>query len=197
VIGDQYEVTNVCRSLNFYIDPDSTEQMELGTQMYPYRNLRSATSEILNHYSFTDVNINIYLKENARVYVEEDITYFFRMNTVTVTSYSDTSDDTGRALIIETSIAQPSMSAKASFYLLKHTDIDITSALITGGYQGTTLQLINLPNRIFRVVETNFTIHNVNVYSEEVDYNRNMFFTEAHMLQNRNIIISKPPCNPV
>jgi len=172
--------------------------MELGTQRYPYRNVRSATSEILNHYSFTDVNINIYLKENARVYVEEDKAYFFRMNTVIVTSYSDTSGDPGRALIVETSIAQPSMSAKASFHLLKHTDIDITNALTTGGYEGTTLLLINLSNRIFSIIETNFTIHNVNVYSEEVDYNRNMFLTQAHMLQNRDIIFSKLPCcNPV
>ena len=171
--------------------------MELGTQKYPYRNVRSATSEILNYYSFTDASINIYLKENARVYVEEDKAYFFRMNTVTVTSYSDTSDDPGRALIVETSIEQPSMSEKASFHLLKHTDIDITSALAIGGYAGTTLQLINIPSRIFRIVETNFTIHNVNVYSEEVDYNRNMFLVEAHMLQNRDIIFSKWPCNRV
>jgi len=171
--------------------------MELGTQMYPYRNLRSATSEILNYYSFTDVNINIYLKENARVYVEEDKAYFFRMNTVTVTSYSDTSDDPGRALIVETSIAQPSMSAKASFHLLKHTDINITSALATGGYGITTFSSLNQNKKTFNIIESNFTIHNVNVYSEEVDYNRDTTLIQAYLLQNRDIIISKPLCDPV
>ena len=171
--------------------------MELGTQNYPYRNVRSATSEILNYYSFTDVNINIYLKENARVYVEEDKAYFFRMNTVTVTSYSDTSDNPRRALIIETSITQPSMSAKASFHLLKHTDIDITSALVTGEYGSTTFSYLNQNKKAFNIIESNFTIHNVNVYSEEIDYNRDTTFMQAYLLQNRNIIISKPPCDPV
>ena len=185
----------MCRSLNFYIDPDSSEQMELGTQRYPYRNMRSAASEILNYYSFTNVDINIYLKENARVYIEEDTTYFFRMKTVTVTSYSDTSDDPGRALIVQTSIAQPSISAKASFHFLKHTDINITTSLITGEYEDTTFSSLNFPRRIFRIVETNFTIHNVNAYSEEVDYNRDTFFMQAYMLQNRDITISKLPCN--
>ena len=197
VTGDQFEVTNVCKSLNFYIDPGSTEQMELGTQKYPYRNMRSATSEILNHYSFTDVNINIYLKENARVYVEEDTTYFFRMNTVTVTSYSDTSENPGRALIVQTSIVQPTMSSKASFHLLKHTDIDITNSMLSGGYEGTTLLNLNQLRRIFRIIETNFTMYNVNAYSEVVDYNRDTFFMQAFMLQNRDITISKPSCNPV
>ena len=165
--------------------------IEFGTQQYPYRNFRSAASEILNHYSLTDVGVTILLKENARVYIEEDTTYFIRMHSVTIKSYSDVSSDSGRALIVQTSIAQPEMSGKAVFHILQHTNLDISNQIALGGYSDDSKAKFALTRRIFRVIETNFTFSNINAYSEEVDYNSETYFFLPYLLQNRNVIIGK------
>ena len=187
----QFSLANIWRGLNFYIDPDSTEVMEFGTQQYPYRNFRSAASEILNHYSLTDVDVTILLKENTRVYIEEDTTYFIRMNLVTIKSYSDFSSDPGRALIVQTSITQPEMSGKAVFHILQHTNLDTRNQITLGGYSDDSKAKFAATRRIFKVIETNFTFSNINAYSEEVDYNSETYFIFPYLLQNRNVTIGK------
>ena len=188
---DQFAVTNVCRSLDLYVDPESSELMELGTKQYPYRHFRAASSEILNHYSFTDANIKIYLKEGTRVYVEIDKTYFLSMGMINITSYSDSNDYPGKPLIVLTSIPQPKTSGQAVFHLLKNTDIITSDKITLDNYESGTIMKIGIGRVYFKVVSTNFTMWNVNLYSEHIDYLSDSRGVYPIMMQNRNIVLSK------
>jgi hypothetical protein len=128
----QYNLPRICRSLEYYVDPDSENSIELGTKQFPYRAFKSISSEILNQFSYSDVNITIYLKEGTKVYVQDDTTFFMSMTFVTMTSYSDNSDTPDRALIIPTAIEQQGISKKALLHILKHTDLWLEDAISKG-----------------------------------------------------------------
>ena len=188
---DQFAVTNVCRSLDLYVDPESSELMELGTKQYPYRHFRAASSEILNHYSFTDANIKIHLKEGTRVYVEIDTTYFLSMGMVNITSYSDSNDYSGKALVVQTSIPQPQTSGQAVFHLLKNTDIITSDKITVDNYEPSLILRLGRKRIVFKIVTTNYTLWNIDFYSEQVDYHSDSVVSYLYMLQNRNIVMSK------
>ena len=56
----QYLVGKVWRSLEYYVNPQSSEMVEIGTITYPYRSFRAVASEILNNFSHQNVSITIY-----------------------------------------------------------------------------------------------------------------------------------------
>ena len=58
--GYQYSLSKIWRSLEYYVNPQSSEMVELGTITYPYRSFRAVASEILNNFSHQNVNITIY-----------------------------------------------------------------------------------------------------------------------------------------
>ena len=100
----QYTINAVCRSLELYVDPQSTEVMEFGTKQYPYRYFKYASSEILNQFSHKDAEITVYLKEGTDVYIKEGDTFFLNITKVTVISYSNSVDSPDYVRIIPTSI---------------------------------------------------------------------------------------------
>ena len=91
ILNPQYSIDSIWRLPQYYVDPLSTEIIELGTIKYPYKSMRAVTSEILNIYSNLNINITVYLKENEDVYISDLTSYFIiNITSIKVMSYSDT-----------------------------------------------------------------------------------------------------------
>jgi hypothetical protein len=169
--------------------------IELGTKEYPYRNFRAVSSEVLNHFSYKNLNITIYLKGGTKVYLEDDTTYFINIQNVTVMTYYHNSLLPVRALIVPTTITQHKVNARAAFHLLSHTEIYVNEQITQKAYSESTLGSLSMRRVTLKILETSFSLVDVDVYREEMDYNSESFFMLAIYIQNRDIIVSKPFLN--
>jgi hypothetical protein len=163
--------------------------LELGTQQYPYRSFKSVSSEILNLLSYHDINITIYIKEGTTIYIEDDTTYFLVIGSVIITSYSSTSSSPTRALLIPTIIPQHGICQKTAFHLLSHTDLLISEKILMKNYSDAELGELRTDKVTFKIAETSFSLINVDVYREEIDYNKDSIFLFPIYLQNRDVTI--------
>ncbi|CAI2369157.1 unnamed protein product [Moneuplotes crassus] len=120
IVSNKMNIGRICRTLKFYVDPEVDSIIELGTFKYPYRTFKSVASEILNHYSNTKAEVEIFLKDG---YIEMDMLYFINMTSVKITTHPDYQLLNKRAQISFTSKAQHEISKKARFHLLKDTSI--------------------------------------------------------------------------
>ena len=107
------------------MDPTSSSVLEIGSRAHPYKSMRALMSEILNHHSNQDREIEIYLKENARIYIEDDTNFIINITKVSITSYSDSGDTIGMATLIPTKISQSGESKKSAFSILKNSELDL------------------------------------------------------------------------
>ncbi|CAI2360414.1 unnamed protein product [Moneuplotes crassus] len=120
IVSNKMNIGRICRTLEFYVDPEGDRIIELGTFEYPYRTFKSVASEILNHYSNTKAEVEIFIKDG---YIEMDTLYFINMTNVKITTHPDYQLLNKRAQISFTSKAQHEISKKARFHLLKDTSI--------------------------------------------------------------------------
>ena len=153
--------------------------LELGTILYPYRSFRSIASEILTQHSSTDSNINIYLKENTRVYIEDGTLYIVSVGSVSISSYSETSSTPGNVLIVPTAISQPAPDSRSKFHILNNFDILIDGKITAE--RETTIVLS----------QSSMNLSNVDFYREVIDYNKYKTLIKAIGLQNRDVRIRK------
>lgn len=165
--------------------------LELGTKSYPYRSFKAVSSEILNQYSYMNINITVKVRENTTLYIEDDTTYFLNLGSVTITSYSDSSLSPEKALIIPTTISQIGVSERAAFHLLNHTNLPIDSKISLKSYSSTVLGNLKQTGVTFKISETSFALINVDVYREEIDYNSDKYVMYPVYLQNRDITIGR------
>jgi hypothetical protein len=141
--GTQYALPKIWRTLSYYVDPDSEEFIELGTKKYPFRTFKSVSSEILNNLSNSNVQIMLYLKEERKVYIEDDTTFFINMTSISIASYSDASETPGKATLVPTTIEQIGIGKRALFHILQHTDLMLDNALTEGKLGATNEITIN------------------------------------------------------
>ncbi|CAI2360244.1 unnamed protein product [Moneuplotes crassus] len=181
--GSQISLASVCRDFEYYVDPTSTEVIELGTQKYPYRTLKSVASEILNYLSHKEVEVTIHTKD---VYLEDKTMFFVNITNVKITTHPDLTAYGLKAVLTLTEFPQATISKKAKFHLLTHTDLPF-SALITAGdfTDSEKAQAGNFMSNC--IVRSGIEFNNIDIYREEVDYNKNNLFLQAIYLQNMDI----------
>jgi len=100
-------LNSICRTMNYYIDPYSSELLELGTLKYPYRTFKALSAEIINIHKHSQVNITIYTKD---VYLEHNNLYLFNITLIQIKSHPEYAKIGRRAVIISTSIPQNGIS---------------------------------------------------------------------------------------
>jgi hypothetical protein len=128
----QFSFSRICRNPIYYINPQSSNLYEIGTKEYPFRTFKSVASEVLNHLSYKSINVTILLKEETKVYIEDDTSYFLGLESVTISSYSDESDLSKRAIIVPTVIPQLGLLKRANLNILTHADLRISSTIAKG-----------------------------------------------------------------
>ncbi|CAI2365358.1 unnamed protein product [Moneuplotes crassus] len=153
---------NVCKNPEIFIDHLSQEILELGTRAYPYRTMKSASAEIINHYSNTNINISIYIKE---VYVETDTFFAYNMSSVRIFNHPDYQIAHKRALLCLTSEVQEGISKKARYHLLKSTDNSPSGRRNLDGYQYLDGQFVYWEETGFMITSTNFEMNGIDLWN--------------------------------
>ena len=189
IVSSQYNSPSIWRSTNYYIDPQSSQILELGTQKYPYKYARSAFSEILNQFSHSESNIIIYIKENTASYIEDYTTFLLNITSVTIQTYSDSSSTAGSATVIGTTVHQPEVNGKAQFSILNSTSINIDQAISKGNLSSYELNLLSIQVSTFFVWRTNFDLININGFRYSTDIGLNTFFCFFTSLVSRTVNI--------
>ncbi|CAI2368076.1 unnamed protein product [Moneuplotes crassus] len=172
--SDKYEIQSekmnigkICKTLKIYVDPESQKLIELGTYEYPYRTFKSAASEILNHYSNTEAEVEIYMKDG---YIEMDNFYFINMTSVKITAHPDYELLNKRAQISFNSRTQPGISKKARFHLLKNISIKQDDFVIKEGINEREISELSKRKMGFMLAWTSFEISEVEFHSTELDF---------------------------
>ena len=91
--------------------------------------MRAVMFEILNHHSNQDKVIDIYIKENTKVYLEDGTNFIINITNVRIASYSDTRDNSEMMKLIPTKIEQPIRSQKSAFSILKNNESHLTKTI--------------------------------------------------------------------
>ena len=185
--GDQISVGSACRDMEYFVDPESEEMVELGTLEYPYRTMKSVASEILNHLSHHQVEVTVYVKD---VYLQDRSLYFVNMTNVKITSHPEYVSSNRKAVITATEFVQSGISKKARFHLLKDTELPLLSIMNSNpfsDYEKSVTAVLSSNAAIRAGIEFN----NIDIYREEVDYNKDILFLQAVFLQNLNFKLSK------
>jgi len=63
----QSGVFKYCRNLTYFVDGSSTNDIELGTQAYPFRNLDDPFREVYNYYTDLNPQVYIYIKQFSNI----------------------------------------------------------------------------------------------------------------------------------
>lgn len=122
----------ICRDFNYYVDPSSSEIIELGTKAYPYKSIGLPFVEILNYHSHSDRTIHVYLKENEDHQMLSETTYIINITQVTVESYSETDSSTSiYANLIMRNSGVTFFNSRTVFNILKHSTLRLSSIVRT------------------------------------------------------------------
>ena len=185
--GFQLSISRAWRSLDYYIDPDSQEILELGTREYPYRTVKSVTSEILTYLSHKDVDITIYTKD---VYIQDKSFQIVNITHITITTHPDLAALGQKALIIPTEFEQTGVSKKARFHLLLNTSLPLGDAIANGNF--TEDEESKAASNIYNIIiRSAITIHSVDLYREDIDYNNGVKFLLGVYLQEKTANFSE------
>ncbi|CAI2376020.1 unnamed protein product [Moneuplotes crassus] len=199
--NDLYTTGNVCRMLEYYIDPLSEANMELGTQKYPYRSFKTLSSEILNVHSHTNVSIVIYIVD---AYVLDGELMFINMTSVELKSHPEYSatviknglqESRDRALIIPTYHSQHGITSKARFHILKHSDWDINEIIERGDLTDYELNVFPSSSATFQFLRTSFHLEGVDFYREAIDEDLKYTLFSPIFLQDKWITIRNSDFN--
>lgn len=132
--GSQIAVDSACRDYEYYIDPTSTQTIELGTEQYPYRTFKAVVSEILNHFSNVHVEVTIYAKD---FYSQDHKMFFVNMTNVVITTHPEYVSWNRRAVMTLTEFEQADISKKARLHLLNFADIPVATVVASGDFTDT------------------------------------------------------------
>jgi hypothetical protein len=173
------------------VDPESHEMIELGTQTYPYKSLRSVFSEINNQFAHSDSNLFINIKEGTKVFLEDDINFLINITSVTIQSYSDSSEEPLRATIVATKFEQASQSKKTAFNILAHSDIDLDKSVSSGSLSSYEKALIGSTTVTITLVRGSLYINNIDAVRDVIDRDYSAIFIFSIYLQTSWLSIGK------
>ena len=169
ISDSQLAISSVCRGFDYYVDPTSTEVIELGTLQYPFKSLGFVFVELLNFHANTARTINVHLKENTQNYVDLSFNYIINITTVTISSYSTTSNTTSKATIVAGEINDPTLANITAYYsnttvfnILLSTKLNKNKQIFSNSLLSSTeLNYLSKQSQVIIVHRSNFTIDNI------------------------------------
>ena len=148
--------------------------------------MKAVTSEIFNHVSHNDVNVTIYTKD---VYIQDKTLNFVNMSSVMITSHPDLSEDNKQATIIATEFEQFGVGQKARFHVLTNTDFLTNDIIYSQDFTDYEKESITSEKDNY-FLRTGMVLDNLNIYREEIDYNKKIIFINAIYLQEKTAVLS-------
>ncbi|CAI2377172.1 unnamed protein product [Moneuplotes crassus] len=183
----QISIGRSCRSNAIYVDPMSDKAVEFGTLEHPYRTMKAAASEILNHYSHSGLNITVYIKD---CYLEIDTFYVMNMTSLNLINHPDYQIMNRRAKIIASNKYLEGISERSSIHLLSHSTITPSIVIGEGNYTESELAGFTSTNFCFLVSRTNFRMENIDIYGDNIDNCIVTSYLQSKILQLKNMVFA-------
>lgn len=187
----------VWRSFIYYIDSLSTKNIELGTKLYPYKDIRSALIETVNLFSNTNMTATIRLKENTQHYLSKlENNVFINIGNVIIESYSTESTKPSHAILVGNSNTTLNLvfSASTLYTILKNRTMELDSRMAfytnqTGYSSSVTVN----KDSVITVLSTNITFNRISFQSKYSDITLrnkfvNIYYPRGRKLYMANII---------
>jgi len=179
----QMNIPSIWRRLEYYVDPFSNKGIELGTKEFPYRTMKAANSDIINNFSYKNMDITIYM---THAYVQDEVYKYINMSSITIKRHPDLEKLRLKSMLIPTTIVQPGIMDKTLFILLKNTEFQPIESNLSSIEQ---LRL-DLSKVTIMALRTSIIIDSINIYREEINEGTSQFLLPI-LLQNKTIKISK------
>ena len=178
-----------------YVNSKSDSILELGTQDHPYRTIKAAFAELVNHYSNKNASVTIYLAEDQVFYIEDGTSYILNMTNVSITSYSENSEISNRAKLIPTQVSQPIYSKKAMLTLLSNEEIKLDDIIGQGKYTDSENLALNTIQATILVLRSNLNIDKIDFEREYIDYGKDTILLYPVYLQDKTIRLTNSDIN--
>ena len=88
IVKSDSSTIDICRPLSYYVNPNSIQNMELGTIDYPFRDISLVLVEIHNAHQHTGRNISIYTMEATENYLPIDSIKLLNVSRVNFDTYT-------------------------------------------------------------------------------------------------------------
>ena len=157
----------------YYVDPDSTQNMELGTMDYPFRDINLVLIEIHNVHQHTDRNISVYTMEATDNYLPLDSIELLTVSQVSFDTYTQKSLNEAHNTNFIVSDNQFNVSIeKALFNIIQNTTKGVSD---TSRMDETEQAEFNLnTNIVFRVHRSSINFNHISIHSRLIN-NINVF----------------------
>ena len=147
------------------MNPNSEQNMELGTIEYPFKDINVVFAEMFNLHQHSDITINIFVMEVSDNYMPFDLIQILNITQVNIDSYT------------QSEFYEP---RNANFRLVEASDYERTSISLMRIIQNTTkgdpdvsrmdaVEIADLTLQSFIIIQvhrSSLTINHINVYSE-------------------------------
>ena len=165
---DDTTIGTICRTNDYYVNPNSEKNIELGTKQYPFRDINLVFIELMNEFSNTNTLINIYVMKDSYNYIGLEMIRLKNITSVNIESYSDdTTDSDKRAIFIITDAKLNFESEKTMFNLIQSLEI---KEINSSGMEATEYEEFNsTTGYVFLLNKWDFSINNIDVYSKISD----------------------------
>ena len=134
----------VWRDPEYYIDSNSLQNIELGTQKYPFKKVGLSTMEILNYFSHTNYNITIYIKENTSVTLTNLRNFYLDIPNLEYKTYSDTGYAAKNASITIIDTSSSYFWESTQFNIISDIEIRLTLALNRADYTSVEMNISDI-----------------------------------------------------
>ena len=123
--------------------------------------------------------------------MEIDSGYILNITSVSISTYTDKSSVTEKAILIPTTTTQSTVSSKAAFYLHNSYTLSLTEALDNSEFSGNEKGQLTATKRYMKVVRSSITFSNVNVMHTDFSSNSASILIDLMYLQDKKLTISK------
>ena len=181
----------ICKSFDIYINPNSTEIIELGTIDYPYKSLGLAFVELLNYHSHSNSSITIHIMEDTINYILVDSNYIINITQVTIKPYSNGSGVPNKATIVGREDNVVYFSSNSMFNLINdttlNTDENIYNVSEIDDSSKTTISLVDYSILIY---QSQVLWSDLKIQTEYNSLATLNYFIRAVYIQDRDINIT-------
>ena len=131
--------------------------------------MRILMSEILNHHSNQDKEINIYVKEETTISIEDDMNLIINITKVSITSYSNSEGIPAMATLNPTKTLQFDENKKTAFRILQNSDFNLDKTINESHMAVAEKILIQNGDATILVFHSNFEMSNIEVKNQYSD----------------------------
>jgi hypothetical protein len=181
-----------CRDDSYYVDPDSTEIVEIGTLKYPYKNIGLVFLELLNIRAHSESNIVIYVKENTIVNMQLGYNYIANITSVTIESYSDSSSTPAKATLYVRQYTLDMFDEHTSFNLVSDNTLDLNSKINVENATDSEIAVLGSTDTTLFAWRSSLTLNNLNIQGDlDNDSQVGSYFMRIIYLQEKFLTLKE------